>query len=107
MNLPGIGKSMTFRTIGLTRWGRRILEFDHDHNRWHSPIIDRMGKIIIIESKPVGAYLHQLEEMGENGADYESLWGYSIGETEPRPPLFEYPRYDFRVTKTISNLELN
>ncbi len=52
MNLPGIGKSMTFRTIGLTRWGRRILEFGHDHNRWHSPIIDRMGKIIIIESKP-------------------------------------------------------
>jgi lysine 2,3-aminomutase len=107
MNLPGIGKSMTFRTIGLTRWGRRILEFDHDHNRWHSPIIDRMGKIIIIESKPVGAYLHQLKEMGENVAEYESLWGYSIGETEPRPPLFEYPSYDFRVTKTISNLELN
>jgi lysine 2,3-aminomutase len=107
MNLPGIGKSMTFRTIGLTRWGRRILEFDHDHNRWHSPIIDRMGKIIIIESKPVGAYLHQLEEMGENVAMYQSIWGYSIGETEPRPPLFEYPRYDFGVTKRISNLELN
>lgn len=106
MNLPGIGKSMTFRTIGLTRWGRRILEFDHDHNRWHSPIIDRMGKIIIIESKPVGAYLHQLEEMGENAAEYESLWGYSIGETESRPPLFEYPRYDFKVTKKISNLAL-
>jgi lysine 2,3-aminomutase len=106
MNLPGIGKSMTFRTIGLSRWGRRILEFDHDHNRRHSPIIDRMGRVIIIESKPVGAYLHQLEEMGENVNAYQSLWGYSIGETEPRFPLFIYPRYDFKITERISNLEL-
>ncbi|MFV0267867.1 MAG: KamA family radical SAM protein, partial [Draconibacterium sp.] len=51
LNLPGVGKSLTFRTIGITRYGRRILEFDHDRTRNHSPIIDTMGKVIIIESK--------------------------------------------------------
>ena len=30
LNLPGIGKSMTFVTIGMTKEGKRILEFDHD-----------------------------------------------------------------------------
>ncbi len=106
INLPAVGKSMTFRTIGITRWGRRILEFDHDHNRWHSPIINKLGKMIIIESKPVGEYLHQLEDMGENIDEYLSIWGYSIGETEPRMPLFEYPEYPYRITEEISNLEI-
>lgn len=106
INLPAVGKSMTFRTIGITRWGRRILEFDHDHNRWHSPIINKLGKMVIIESKPIGEYLHQLEDMGEDVMEYQSVWGYSISETEPRLPVFEYPEYDFTVTKEISNLEI-
>ncbi len=106
INLPAVGKSMTFRTIGITRWGRRVLEFDHDHNRWHSPIIDKLGKIVIIESKPVGEYLHQLEDMGENIDEYQSIWGYSIGETEPRFSMFEYPQYTFSITREISNLEI-
>lgn len=106
INLPAVGKSMTFRTVGITRWGKRILEFDHDQHRWHSPIINKMGKVIIIESKAVGEYLHQLEEMGEDVEEYQSIWGYSIGETEPRFPLFEYPEYDFGVTTEISNLEI-
>ena len=33
LNLPGIGKSMTFVTIGMTKEGKRILEFDHDPTR--------------------------------------------------------------------------
>jgi lysine 2,3-aminomutase len=70
------------------------------------PIINKLGKIIIIESKPVGEYLHQLEEMGENVDEYQSIWGYSIGETEPRMPMFEYPEYPFTVTGEISNLEI-
>jgi lysine 2,3-aminomutase len=107
INLPAVGKSMTFRTIGITRWGRRILEFDHDHNRWHSPIINKLGKIVIIESKPVGEYINQLREMGENSSEYQSIWGYSISETEPRLPVFDYPQYDFQVTGTISNLEIH
>jgi lysine 2,3-aminomutase len=106
MNLPAVGKSMTFRTIGITRWGRRILEFDHDHRRWHSPIIDKLGKMVIIESKPVGEYLRQLEEMGENPEDYQSIWGYSLSETEVRQEVFEYPGYDFEITRQITNLEL-
>lgn len=104
INLPAVGKSLTFRTIGITRWGRRILEFDYDHNRWHSPIIKKLGKFVIIESKPIGEYLHQLEEIGENEEEYESIWGYSIGETEERLPIFDYPEYDFVNTKEMTNL---
>lgn len=44
LNLPGIGKSMTFVTIGMTKEGKRILEFDHDPTRQHSPIIHQMEK---------------------------------------------------------------
>jgi len=106
LNLPGVGKSLTFRTIGITRYGRRILEFDHDMNRNHSPIIEKMGKVIIIESKSISEYLHQLEEMGEDISDYESIWGYSIGETEPRVPIFEYPEFDFEIVKENSNLKI-
>jgi len=62
--------------------------------------------VTIIESKPIGEYLKQLEEMGEDPDEYASIWGYSIGETEPRMVLFEYPEYKFKTTKRISNLEL-
>lgn len=106
INLPAVGKSLTFRTIGITRWGRRILEFDYDHTRWHSPIIKKLGKFNIIESKPIGEYLNQLEEIGERTEEYQSIWGYSIGETEPRLPIFDYPEYDFTITEEISNLEI-
>ena len=44
LNLPAVGKSLTFRVIGITRYGRRILEFDHDPTRAHSPITDRMAR---------------------------------------------------------------
>jgi lysine 2,3-aminomutase len=37
LNLPGVGKSLTFRVIGITRYGRRILEFDHDETRGTVP----------------------------------------------------------------------
>ena len=106
LNLPGVGKSLTFRTIGITRYGRRILEFEHDPTRKHSPIIRKMGRVIIIESKSIGEYLDQLEDMGEDITDYESIWGYSIGETEPRMPLYEYPDYEFKITKEYTNLKL-
>ncbi|RXQ97485.1 KamA family protein [Ancylomarina salipaludis] len=104
LNLPGVGKSMTFRTIGITRYGRRILEFELDKTRAHSPAVHEMDKVIIIESKSIGEYLNQLEEMGEEISDYESIWGYSIGETEPRMSLFEYPEYDYKLTDEVTNL---
>ncbi len=106
LNLPGVGKSMTFRVIGITRYGRRILEFDHDINRNHSPIIEKMGKVIIIESKSISEYLTQLEEMGEDISVYNGVYGYSMGQTEPRLSLFEYPEYDYQVTKELTNLEI-
>lgn len=106
LNLPGVGKSLTYRTIGITRQGRRILEFDHDANRRHSPIIDQMGKVVIVESKPIGEYLQQIEEMGEDINEYKNLWGYSIGETEERMPIYIYPDYDFKITNEFTNLEI-
>lgn len=106
LNLPAIGKSMTFRLVGLTPEGRRILRFDHDRTRRHSPIIDRMGEIFIVESKSVAAYLRQLGKMGEDPEDYASIWAYTRGETEPRFGLYEYPGFDFGVTGRMSNLEL-
>lgn len=106
MNLPGVGKSLTFRTIGITRRGRRILEFDHDGNRSHSPIINTMGKVIVVESKTIRKFMRQLRKMGENVADYADMWGYSIGETEERMPIYEYPEYDYPLTSEMTNLEI-
>ena len=106
LNLPGVGKSLTFRVVGITRYGRRILEFDHDQTRQHSPIIQKTGKVIIIESKSIHEYLSQLEELGENRKDYDGLYGYSLGQTESRIPLYEYPEYDFQPTGEYSNLEI-
>jgi len=106
LNLPAVGKSLTFRTIGITRYGRRILEFDHDRTRAHSPIIDEMGKVVVIESKSVAEYLRQLDEIGEDTSEYRNVYGYSLGETEPRMPLYEYPPYDFVPTEALTNLEL-
>ena len=104
LNLPGVGKSLTFRTIGITRRGRRILEFELDHTRNHSPAMEKIEKVIIIESKSISEYLQQLEEFGEDVSDYESIWGYSIGETERRISLYEYPEYEFDLTDKYTNL---
>ena len=106
LNLPGVGKSLTFRTIGITRHGRRILSFDHDHSRWHSPIIKKMGKVTIIESKPIARYLAQLEDMGEDPEEYRNIWGYSLGVTENRASVFNYPEYEFPVTPELTNLKI-
>lgn len=106
LNLPGVGKSMTFRMIGITRYGRRILEFDHDETRTHSPIIHKMGKVIIIESKSIHEYLRQMEELGEEREDYKGLYGYSLGQTEHRIPVYDYPEYAFHTTGAMTNLEV-
>jgi lysine 2,3-aminomutase len=106
LNLPGVGKSLSYRTIGITRYGRRILKFEHDKNRNHSPIVNKMDNVIIIESKSIAEYLNQLDSFGEDIKDYESIWGYSISETEKRSPIFEYPEYNYSVTKQITNLEI-
>lgn len=106
LNLPGVGKSLTFRTIGITNDGRRILNFDHDSTRIHSPIINKMGKVLIIESKSIGTYLRQIKRMGEDNDDYLTIWGYSIGETEKRMQIYEYPGFTFEPTSEMTNLKV-
>lgn len=106
LNLPAIGKSMTFNLVGITEEGKRILCFGHDQNRRHSPIIDRMGQIYIVENKSLAAYLRQLNKMGEDPEDYATIWAYTQGETEPRFSLYEYPDFPFGTTERMSNLEV-
>jgi lysine 2,3-aminomutase len=65
-----------------------------------------MGKVVIIESKSISEFLQQLSDMGEDVSEYEDVYGYSLGQTEPRMPLYEYPEYDFETTDELSNLHL-
>ena len=106
LNLPGIGKSMSFALVGVDAKGRRILRFDHDRTRRHSPIIDRVHEVYIRENKPVYRYLLQLQDRGEDMGEYETLWAYTEGETERRFPFFEYPVPDFSVTGRYTNLDV-
>ncbi len=89
LNLPGVGKSNTYRTVGITDDGRRILKFEFDHTRPHSKVIEEMGSVIIIESKSIAHYLRQIEAMGEDPSEYETIWGYSAGSLAPRSTVFE------------------
>jgi lysine 2,3-aminomutase len=107
LNLPGIGKSMTFQLTGITNEGKRILCFDHDTTRRHSPIVKDFGKIYITENKSILAYLKQLEEMGEDIHAYQSIWEYTEGTTEPKFKLYEYPELPFRTTETINHIQTN
>lgn len=104
LNLPAIGKSMTFKTVGMTARGKRILRFEYDHTRRHSPVINSTGDIYIVENKSIASYLRQLQAMHENIEDYKSIWNYTESKTEPRFKLYEYPNYNFKVTDTISNI---
>lgn len=106
LNLPAIGKSMTFRMAGLTADGRRILRFDHDGSRRHSPIIDRMGEVYIVENKSIAAYLRQLKGMGEPIDEYRTIWQYGEGETEPRFSLYDYPDFPYGLTDEMTHLQL-
>lgn len=106
MNIPGVGKSLTYRVIGITRFGHRVLEFEHDVHRSHSPIIKKMGNFVVVESKTIRQYLKQIERIGEDPDEYELMYGYTIGETEPRMPIYEYPEYNFKLTKDFTNLEV-
>ncbi len=44
--------------------------------------------------------------MGEEVSEYEMVYGYSIGETEPVRMVFEYPDYDYPVTGEMTNLQI-
>ncbi|MBU0463455.1 MAG: hypothetical protein KKE12_07585, partial [Proteobacteria bacterium] len=61
--------------------------------------------VTIIESKSIHDYLQQLDNMGEDVIEYASIYGYSLSETESRNQIFEYPPYDYDVTKKNTNLD--
>ncbi len=103
LNLPGIGKSLSFDYVGLSESGCRILCFDHDRTRAHSPVIEEYDKVYITENRSIADYLRQLRDMGERMEEYRDIWGYIHSETERRDPAFEYPDFDFRVTGELSN----
>ena len=105
LNLPGIGKSMTFQLAGITPQGKRILRFDHDTTRKHSPVIEKIGAIYITENKSILAYLKQLEQLGEDLKAYLSIWGYTEGVTEPKFKLYEYPDFQFIQTKQVNHFD--
>lgn len=104
LNLPAIGKSMTFSMVGITPEGKRVLRFDHDGTRRHSPIINQLGKVYIVENKSIASYLRQLQSMGEDMEEYATIWNYTEGKTESRFSLYEYPDFPFGITDKISNL---
>lgn len=107
LNLPAIGKSMSFQVVGIDSDGRRILRFDYDHTRLHSPAIERIGPVYILENKSVATYLRQLESLGENIEEYASIWSFTRGETEKRSPIFDYPEFPFRITSRLTNYGQN
>jgi len=106
LNLPGIGKSMTFQLAGITSQGKRILRFDHDTTRKHSPVIEKIGAIYITENKSLLAYLKQLEQLGDDVQAYQSIWGYTEGVTEPKFKLYEYPDFQFTPTEQVNHFEM-
>lgn len=106
MNLPGVGKSATFRVIGITNDGRRILEFEYDQSRRHSPAINTIGRVVVVESKSIQKYLVQMEEMGEKKSAYRSIWGYSVNVTESVMPIYKYPEFKYQVTKRCTNIKI-
>lgn len=105
-NLPGLGKSSTFRAIGITADGRRILEFDHDVSRRHSPLTEQIGRVLVVESRSIKNYLDHLEAMGEDPEEYSTIWNYSLGQSEIRQAIYEYPHQD-GVTSKMTNIAYN
>jgi lysine 2,3-aminomutase len=79
LNLPAIGKSMTFQLVGLTEEGKRILCFEHDGTRHHSPIINQMGQIYIVENKSLAASTPIRKNGGRPGRLYFNMELYERG----------------------------
>lgn len=104
MNLPGIGKSMSFKLVAIMSDGRRLLAYEHDHTRRHSPVIKGIPIIYIKENKSIAEFLSQLEDMGEEVSNYSSIWRYHTGQTEPRFALFEYPCSKENFTSEYSHI---
>ena len=103
MNLPAVGKSLTFSVIGITYDGRRILRFNHDQQRRHSPKVVMEDRVYIVESKSIKELIDQLEKKGDKPEDYQSLYGYSMAVTEKRALLYEYPDEEDIITADFTH----
>ena len=107
LNLPAIGKSMTFQLVGLTEEGKRILRFEHDGTRHHSPIIDQMGQIYIVENKSLAAYLRQLSKMGKTRKTTLLSGAIQKGKPNLVSASTSIQISPFGFTDKMSNLEIN
>lgn len=107
LNLPGIGKSMTFTTVGVTPEGKRVLCFTLDTTRSHSPALRPREKVYIVESKSLAAYLRQLEKFGEDAGEYDTIWYYNEGRTESRFKAYEYPPQPEGTTSQYTNIDFS
>ncbi len=105
MNLPGIGKSLTFKMIAVDNMGRRLLAFSHDHTRKHSPIIDEYPTVYIRERKSIAQYLRDIDALGESVDKYSSIWDYRNASTESRFKFYEYPPKSDATTSMITNIK--
>ena len=106
LNLPALGKSLSFQQVGITIDGRRVLSFAHDKYRNHSPLVNHSERVVVVESKSIAAYLRQIETMGEDRVNYNGIYAYSNAETERRSKVFEYPEFDFEQTSSFNNCEV-
>ena len=103
LNLPALGKSLSFQQVGITIDGRRVLSFTHDKYRNHSPLVNHSERVVVVESKSIAAYLRQIETMGENRENYAGIYAYSSAKTERRSKVFEYPEFHFEQTQSFNN----
>ena len=91
----------TDRCIRISQevFGSNVMVYQMEYYR----LFKQLG---ITKRLSIDEYLEQLHEMGEDPAEYDGIYGYSIGQTEARMPMYEYPEYDFNVTKEMTNLEI-
>ncbi len=106
INLPALGKSLSFEQVGITIDGRRVLSFEHDKFRNHSPVVHHSERVIIVEAKSVSCYLRQIKTMGEDIKDYNGIYAYSNAITEKRSEVFEYPKFEYSQTNNFNNCEV-
>jgi hypothetical protein len=59
-----------------------------------------------LRPQPVGEYLAQLDQLGEHTDEYQGIYGFSLGQTEPRMLTYEYPPFDFPVAEELTNFEM-
>ncbi len=72
-----------------------------------APIIKKKEKVYIVESKTISEYIEQMKNFGEDIEEYNTIWGYSLGETEKVMPIYQYPEYDYQATQEFTNLQID